>query len=388
VQAEGYPTVRVFEQPEKDAAIIGEIPSESEAFIFINDAYFRKSYYRVKWGRLEGWIGCKNIKVEAGEVVQLKRVIAVQAEGYPTVRVFEQPEKDAAIIGEIPSESEAFIFINDAYFRKSYYRVKWGRLEGWVGRKNIKDMNENAYSNAHTDFAESSIEELPRTQAKAIPYKYAVKDSAQVLRSSVFWFGCCCPGNTILMAREDIHFRHPATRCGMSDLDISDAGTAYQPLASFVDQPPSELKSCKEHVLDMLPMLSGVQHMDSILQEAANTTATKADTEEAKLIGNMSMVFAIVLFTMDLSGVVPDPCDQESNFYYVFNQQLRRRKSEFMPPAQGYLYFLMTGLSRLPSARGYVFGGIVLRKPRQPEQSSNAAQGIIGPLSLAPLPAP
>merc|ERR1712107_80032 len=74
-------------------------------------------------------------------------------------------------------------------------------------------------------------------------------------------------------------------------------------------------------------------------------------------MGNMSMVFAIVLYTFDLCLVTPTS-SRESNFYFILNMKLRERSGIFLQAAHGYLYFLMTGLNRLPCATGTVLRGI------------------------------
>jgi hypothetical protein len=171
---------------------------------------------------------------------------------------------------------------------------------------------------------------------------------------------------TIVAAQAGSPTNGRMNRFDMSIEDISDKGTSYQPLVRFIDMPPKVLKTAREHVVDMAGELTEVKYLDRLLEETKRVTHTKTDSEMALRIGNMSMVFAIVLYTMDLCMVlIPSELQERTmNFYHAFNGKLRSRSVSFLKVAHGYLYLLMTGLNRLPAATGYVYRGIDREKAR------------------------
>lgn len=69
---------------------------------------------------------------------ETRLVTLVQNEGYPTVRIFEHPKIGARVVGEIPSHSEVDCFTDKVHTVKSFFKVKWGDVEGWVGVKNVR----------------------------------------------------------------------------------------------------------------------------------------------------------------------------------------------------------------------------------------------------------
>mmetsp|Transcript_29627 Transcript_29627/g.48516 ORF Transcript_29627/g.48516 Transcript_29627/m.48516 type:complete len:380 (-) Transcript_29627:97-1236(-) len=67
-------------------------------------------------------------------------IVLRQAEGYPDVRVFLTPQRGSAVVGEIPSQTEAECVGEWGEF----VRVRWKQLEGWVGRKNVFHLGTTA----------------------------------------------------------------------------------------------------------------------------------------------------------------------------------------------------------------------------------------------------
>jgi len=225
IQREGYSTVRVFEHAEVNARVVGEIPSHSQVELFIDEATGTRSFCKVRWQGIEGWVGVKNIKDKSSDKVlaskvdiaqqvpvlplsksggprqtkpdskralrvgedddfglldmsfndtvpnehalatETKSVYLVQKEGHPTVRVFEQPELGAAVVGEIPSQSEADWFVKEASDSASFYRVKWRHVEGWVVAQHVRDRSSSAAPTSRS----AGSDEAPRPDRSVSP---------------------------------------------------------------------------------------------------------------------------------------------------------------------------------------------------------------------------
>jgi len=82
------------------------------------------------------------------------------------------------------------------------------------------------------------------------------------------------------------------------------------------------------------------------------------------------MVFAIAMWTFDLSRIaVPGSFNHTNQFYFILGEKMRERSSTFLADAHGFLYYLMTGLHRLPPMRGDVFRGIDAKKAAAAKKS-------------------
>eukprot|EP00811_Abedinium_folium_P020130 NODE_2909_length_2122_cov_16.080201.p1 GENE.NODE_2909_length_2122_cov_16.080201~~NODE_2909_length_2122_cov_16.080201.p1 ORF type:complete len:612 (-),score=166.62 NODE_2909_length_2122_cov_16.080201:226-2061(-) len=140
--------------------------------------------------------------------------------------------------------------------------------------------------------------------------------------------------------------------------------TEYRPLVNFVDAPPPIKKSCSSHIEDMKPFLPGVRYLDETVEEAGRITQSKLDNGTVQQLMRSSridhsMVFSIVMYTFDLCLIaLPTDYNRPHTFYYVLNSMLRKRNGDFLKSAHGYLYYLMTGLYRLPPSVGHVYRGI------------------------------
>jgi len=66
-------------------------------------------------------------------------------------------------------------------------------------------------------------------------------------------------------------------------------------------------------------------------------------------------IMAIALYTVDLRI----PKDSTKNIYYQLNTMLRHREPQLMKKWRGYLYYLQSALSKLPTKHGSVYRGIL-----------------------------
>jgi len=133
----------------------------------------------------------------------------------------------------------------------------------------------------------------------------------------------------------------------------------YAPLADFVDNPPTPEKGCLAYAAEIAAVLPCLQFFDEVVYQCRLATRRKQDQPDAVTINDLRMVFAIVLFTFDLCLIkTPDQFETQNNFYFQFNNMLRARNGNFLKEGHGFLYLLMTGLSRLPPISGYVYRGI------------------------------
>lgn len=69
------------------------------------------------------------------------QVLVAQKEGFPSVRVFEVPKAGARLLGEIPSNSKATALLEESKASMAFIKVRWQHLEGWIGVKNVKDVD-------------------------------------------------------------------------------------------------------------------------------------------------------------------------------------------------------------------------------------------------------
>jgi len=131
----------------------------------------------------------------------------------------------------------------------------------------------------------------------------------------------------------------------MEDVEVEEQ--EYRPIATFANNPPNPLLRCKEYLQQMAPSMPGILLLDRCIDEASRVTEGKLGNPEATLIQDPSMVFAIVIYTFDVCLVDP-AAPTEGNFYRILNSELRKREPAFLRVAHGYMYYLMTGLFRLP----------------------------------------
>jgi hypothetical protein len=133
----------------------------------------------------------------------------------------------------------------------------------------------------------------------------------------------------------------------------------YKPLVNFVDNPPpGELRTCSAYVMDACAVLPECKFVRESVEEVGRITASKLESPE---LGSMlrganitgAMLFAIILYTFDLCMITTD-YRREQCWYHALNVHLRERKADFLRVCHGYIYFLMTGLTRLaPYGEGH-----------------------------------
>jgi hypothetical protein len=150
---------------------------------------------------------------------------------------------------------------------------------------------------------------------------------------------------------------------------------AYQPLINFVENKPTPLLRCSDHIRNLTAALPGVQHLDDCIVEASRVAQLRLHMPQATLVNDPSMVFAIVMFTFDTCLIKTDSV-RERNFYFILNRELRKREPKFLKEAHGYLYYLMTGLSRLPPVALVVYRGIDAEKADDAKQAFKVGQRL------------
>eukprot|EP00812_Abedinium_dasypus_P010109 NODE_374_length_1621_cov_233.993614.p1 GENE.NODE_374_length_1621_cov_233.993614~~NODE_374_length_1621_cov_233.993614.p1 ORF type:complete len:367 (+),score=91.72 NODE_374_length_1621_cov_233.993614:3-1103(+) len=158
-----------------------------------------------------------------------------------------------------------------------------------------------------------------------------------------------------MKAEETVSSRHFC-----DDKEIHDAGDRYRPLQQFVDRPPpghSAASTCADYARQLQPHLPNVEFLGEAVEECKRITMSILEEPAAMQVGERGMIFAIVLYTFDTS-LISSTAKREYNLYYLLNSMLRTRSPQFLKAAHGYLYFLMTGLSRLPPATGQLYRGI------------------------------
>jgi len=119
------------------------------------------------------------------------------------------------------------------------------------------------------------------------------------------------------------------------------------------------LNQCKDAMLPLAFLEESVRETELVVRSKCENPLVAADLTRFTITENM--LFAIVLFTFDLCLVAPpDMYSRENCFYACLNECLRRRDPQFLKQCHGYLYYLMTGLCRLPafSANYYLYRGL------------------------------
>jgi hypothetical protein len=109
-------------------------------------------------------------------------------------------------------------------------------------------------------------------------------------------------------------------------------------------------QSCKESLLSQKNKLE-LPELERIISDCEKFMQSK------KLPSGISNdeIMAIVLYTHDLKLLATRP---EDNFYFALNTMLRKREVPVMKLYQGYLYYLLNGLKKLPDVKAQVFRGI------------------------------
>mmetsp|Transcript_85368 Transcript_85368/g.134256 ORF Transcript_85368/g.134256 Transcript_85368/m.134256 type:complete len:462 (-) Transcript_85368:251-1636(-) len=129
IQAEGHPSIRVFEKPIGIENVqVGEVRSGEQC-----DFLGRQGdLVEIKCGTLKGWVGSKNVLPS----LQLhgRQLQAQQADGHSMVRVLSHCIRGSEIVAEIPSGSDIY----GVEACGDFVLVEFGEAgKGWVGGKNV-----------------------------------------------------------------------------------------------------------------------------------------------------------------------------------------------------------------------------------------------------------
>lgn len=152
-----------------------------------------------------------------------------------------------------------------------------------------------------------------------------------------------------------------STKHGLELQDVKE--TQWRPLVDFINNPPQPTPKATESAVSLQAELTGWAVAGASIDAARRMTQDRIQegSEAARLIDDPGMVFAIVLYTFDVNLVALGH-PKAANFYFQLNAKLRLREGHFLKAAHSYLYYLMTGLSRLPCHSGSVFRGIDAEK--------------------------
>lgn len=155
--------------------------------------------------------------------------------------------------------------------------------------------------------------------------RWTVSDA--IHRSRMFESVGSREGGFAAILLDKIAFHRPPVGGCRDQLLTPTMAKAYPLLRSMVSKPPN----C----------------MDSIFATLRNTTSLTGSLDDDEL-------FALVAYTFDNCS------DQSSNLYYVLNQALRERLVNSKPFTrwQGFLYYLMRAVEKLPAFQGTVYRGI------------------------------
>jgi len=126
-------------------------------------------------------------------------------------------------------------------------------------------------------------------------------------------------------------------------------------------KPPMRLMACEDHIREMAPHLEGLKFVEEMLDfvEQLAEEQVQAENELARMIDDKQMLFAIILYTFDMALIGKKKISmKKNNFRFIFSKTLRERDNDFIQVSHGYLYYLLTGLTRLPVATGVVYQGI------------------------------
>eukprot|EP00727_Mastigamoeba_balamuthi_P008290 m51a1_g4083 putative uracil-dna glycosylase (614) ;mRNA; f:28159-30449 len=112
--------------------------------------------------------------------------------------------------------------------------------------------------------------------------------------------------------------------------------------------------SCKQSLLDSADLLGikDMQHLARMVSEFIDDMKF-SDPPEAKLV-SPDELFAIVAYTYDFGGHVV----ASENLYFKLNNDLRQRMKVKMEGWSTFLFYLLGGLSKLPSFSGTVYRGV------------------------------
>eukprot|EP00929_Paragymnodinium_shiwhaense_P047363 TRINITY_DN24023_c0_g1_i1.p1 TRINITY_DN24023_c0_g1~~TRINITY_DN24023_c0_g1_i1.p1 ORF type:complete len:1023 (-),score=342.58 TRINITY_DN24023_c0_g1_i1:110-3178(-) len=123
-------------------------------------------------------MGCKSsVQARANvprndDVSGWEMVTLVQAEGYPSVRVYASKDKGASVLGEIKNHEQCKGYRDG----RDFYRVSKSRLNGWVGAKNvvgaihvdldIADAEKNEQQRSREGLDEKALEEKRKDEER------------------------------------------------------------------------------------------------------------------------------------------------------------------------------------------------------------------------------
>ena len=120
----------------------------------------------------------------------------------------------------------------------------------------------------------------------------------------------------------------------------------YRPIRDFVKTVTPPL-SCKKYVEEQVPVALPMcaPHVPWLVNEAAKVATSKLELDKAGPLDPQEL-FALVLYTLDVRHCGGT---EEENFYKCLNDALRERDMKILRELEGYLYYLMSALQKLPA---------------------------------------
>ena len=116
--------------------------------------------------------------------------------------------------------------------------------------------------------------------------------------------------------------------------------------------------SCFDHIQDLPLSLNGLGDIHLIAEESkrlAEDRLSNLPLHEKKI--SIDEAIAIAAYTFDL-GFHSNTEDGSDNLFVILNNVLRERNSEKMIKLKPYLFYLMSGLTKLEPVKGTVYRGI------------------------------
>ena len=117
--------------------------------------------------------------------------------------------------------------------------------------------------------------------------------------------------------------------------------------------------SCCDHMIQDLPLsLNGLGDIELITKESkrfAENRLAHLPANEKRL--SLDGAIAIAAYTFDL-GFNSNTKDGSDNLFVILNNVLRERNGAKMIKLKPFLYYLMSGLSKLDAVKGLVYRGI------------------------------
>ena len=118
--------------------------------------------------------------------------------------------------------------------------------------------------------------------------------------------------------------------------------------------PEEKCKACVEDGL--AAVMPAVSDWAAIVEGALAVAKARVQAAGEPRVLSNCQALAVALYTYDLGAA--SASGGGDNFFAAFNDVLRCRASERMQALRPYLYYLMTGLERLPTFAGTVYRGI------------------------------